>query len=212
MKDDTKNTIQIFDRFAMEYQRQFMKVDRYSETLDLFCDAVEKINAEILEVGCGPANVTNYLHKKRPDFHIFATDLSLKMLELAKSNNSVAVFEQMDLREIDKIKTKFNGVMSAFCLPYLSKTEMEHFFKSTYLLLNEGGVLYVSTTEGNNDKSGFQKSSSGKGKALYINYYSANEISEALDKYGFEIVTSERKTYQDKQGRKVNEIIVIAKR
>lgn len=212
MKDNVKNTIQIFDQFAKDYQRQYMNVNLYSETLDSFCDAIEKKDAKILEVGCGPANITNYLHKKRPDFKILATDLSLKMLELAKANNSVAVFEQMDLREIDKIKTKFEGVMSGFCLPYLSKTEIEHFFKSTYALLSEGGVFYISTTEGNNSESGFQKSSSGKGKALYINYYSANEISEALNKYGFEIVTSERKTYQDKQGRKVDDIILISKK
>lgn len=38
MNDHTKIAIDIFNKNAEEYQLQFMNVDLYADTLDLFCD------------------------------------------------------------------------------------------------------------------------------------------------------------------------------
>jgi ubiquinone/menaquinone biosynthesis C-methylase UbiE len=68
--DKTKIAVKIFDSSAHVYQDKFMNVDLYRESLDLFCDTIVKENASVLELACGPGNVTKHLLQKRPDFKI----------------------------------------------------------------------------------------------------------------------------------------------
>ena len=83
MKDKTKNAVALFDTYAQAYMDKFMDQSKYHDSFDLFCSSLTKANAELLELGCGPGNITKYLSSKRPDFSILGTDLSDKMLELA---------------------------------------------------------------------------------------------------------------------------------
>jgi len=40
--------------------------------------------AKVLELACGPGNITKCLLSKRPDLEILATDIAPNILELAK--------------------------------------------------------------------------------------------------------------------------------
>lgn len=212
MEDNTKNTIEVFNENAELYQKKFMNVALYADTLDLFCKQVPKKKATILEVGCGPANVTNYLINKRPDFKILATDLSERMLELAQKNISNVEFKILDLKHISSLEKTFDSIVCGFCLPYLSKKELTQFFSDASNLLMENGVLYISTMEGDNEKSGFQQSSSGKGKSIYINYYMANYLIEILKSNSFKIIHQKRKIYKDQKENNLTDLIIIAKK
>ncbi|WP_438426090.1 hypothetical protein [Aquimarina macrocephali] len=48
-----------------------MNLEMYHDTFDLFCKSIKKDNAEVLELGFGPGNITKYILQKRPDFNIF---------------------------------------------------------------------------------------------------------------------------------------------
>ena len=98
--------IAIFDKHAQEYEQRFMDVSLYADTLDLFCDSLAKEDASVLELACGPGNITRYLINKLPNLKVLATDLSFTMLELAKKNNSEANFELLDCRDISKLSQK----------------------------------------------------------------------------------------------------------
>lgn len=212
MEDNTKNTIDVFNKNAELYQKQFMNVDLYADTLDIFCNQVSKRKASILEVGCGPANVTKYLINKRPDFEILATDLSARMLELAKKTIPNVEFKILDLRDIGSLGKRFNGIVCGFCLPYLSKKELEQFFSDASKLLTDNGILFISTMEGNNEKSGFKQSSSGKGISIFINYYMADYLIQILERNSFKIIDQKRKVYKDKKENNVTDLIIIAKK
>ena len=75
--DKSKIAVAIFNKLAKMYQDKFMNVDLYSESFDLFCNAIQKENATILEIACGPGNITKYLLNKRPDFNILGIDCLL---------------------------------------------------------------------------------------------------------------------------------------
>ena len=212
MEDITKNTIDIFDVNAELYQSQYMNVDLYADTLDIFCEQLYKMESSILEVGCGPANVTKYLLNKRPDLKILATDLSEKMLELAKKNITNVEFKKLDFRDIESLGKKFDGMVCAFCVPYLSKNELEQFVSNSSEIIKENGVLYISTMEDENEKSEFKKASNGKGKSLFINYYTADYLIGILEKNNFKITKLKRKVYRDKNENKVTDLIIIAKK
>lgn len=209
-KDKTKNAVEIFNKFANEYQDKFMDTQLYHESFDLFCEHIAKENADILELACGPGNITRYLLEKRPGFKILGIDLSLNMIGLAKANNPTAVFELMDCRAIRSIDKKYNAMMCGFALPYLSKEEALELIADASVLLGADGVLYLSTMEGDYGSSGLQRSSSGD--EMYIHFHQEDYLINALKAKGFEIVNLQRKDYLMQNGAGVTDLIIIAKK
>lgn len=212
MEDSTNAAVAMFSKYAEKYEQQYMDVGLYTRALDVFCDGITTETPRILEVGCGPANITNYLTSKRPDFNILATDLSAEMLERAKQNNSTAKFQQLDLRKIDTLHQSFDGIVCGFCLPYLGKNEVETFVENAAKLLAENGLLYLSTMEAAFETSGFQKPSTGNDTPLYIHYYPAEYLTAVLVKNNFSIYHLSRKTYTDHHKNQVTDLLLIAQK
>jgi len=204
----TKMAIDVFDKRANEYQARFMDVGLYHDTFDLFCNSITKENAEILELACGPGNITRYILNKRPDFKILGIDLAPNMIELAKRNNPTATFQCMDCRDIRLLGKKYDAVMCGFCLPYLSKEESVQLINDVYNLLEFNGLLYISTMEDDYAKSGLERSSSGD--QMYIHYHEADYLTQALLENGFKIIEMQRKEYPKQDGSKTTDLVIIA--
>lgn len=181
--DKDKETFETWNNIAPIYQDKFMKMDLYNDTYDFICNFIDKPDAKLLEIGCGPGNITKYLISKRPDFDIFGIDIAPNMIELAKQNNPSAQFAVMDCREINKLDTKFDGIIGGFCLPYMTQEEIIELLAHSYNLLNSNGLLYLSFVEGEQEKSGFKAGSGGR---VYFNYHDLNHLNEQLNKFNFE--------------------------
>ena len=205
--DQTKKAVDIFNKLADVYQEKFMDVSIYHDSLDLFCISIKKEKAEILELACGPGNITKYILEIRPDFKILGTDLAPNMIELAKKNNPTANFQLLDCRVITTLNKKFDGIMCGFGLPYLSKTEAIQFIKDSKQQLNDNGVLYISTMEDDNSKSGFKIGSTGD--SMYQNFHQADYLSAAIEENDFKIIYLERKEYIHNE-EKTTDLIIIA--
>ena len=121
--DKTKLAVDVFDKLANLYQAKFMDVSLYHDTFDMFCNNITKQNADVLELACGPGNITHYLLSKRSDFKLLGTDLAPNMIELAKINNPSAQFQLLDSRDIRKLNKTYDAIMCGFILPYLSKED-----------------------------------------------------------------------------------------
>jgi ubiquinone/menaquinone biosynthesis C-methylase UbiE len=206
--DKTSVAVAIFNKYATEYQNKFMNVSLYKDTFDFFCDCIKNKNASILEVACGPGNITNYLLNRRPNFKILGIDLSANMIDLAKINNPAAEFQLMDCRNIGTIKEKFDGIVSGFCLPYLSKQETFQFINDASCLLKINGVLYISTMEDDYKKSGLRKGSSGE--EMYMHYHQSDYLVKSLEENDFKIADLQRKEYQEQNSTKTVDLIIIA--
>lgn len=181
--DAYKETFATWNKVASIYQEKFMALDFYDASYDFVCEKVEKKNANILEIGCGPGNITKYLLSKRPDFQIKGTDISPNMIALARKNNSKADFEVMDAREIGKIDSKFEAIICGFCLPYLSPNDLEKFLPDCYHLLETNGILYISFVEGKSEDSGFKTAKTGD--RVYFYYHEENALIRELEKLKF---------------------------
>lgn len=192
--DKTKNAVAIFDKLAKLYQDKFMDVSLYHDSFDIFCKNIETQNAEILELACGPGNVTKYLLERRPDFKILATDLAPSMLELAKINNPTAEVQLLDCRDIDKLDKKYDAIMCAFCLPYLSKKQAIQLIADAANRLNSKGLIFISTMEDDYKTSGLRTGSTGD--SIYMHYHEAKYLTKALEKNGFTILDMRRKEYE----------------
>ena len=176
--DRYKETFETWNKVALLYQDKFMDLDLYNDTYDFICNSISKDKAKLLEIGCGPGNITKYLLSERPDFDIFGIDIAPNMIELAKKNNPSASFAIMDSRQIDEIKTKYDGIVCGFCLPYLSQTDSRKLITDCYKLLNENGLIYISFVEGDPNKSDFQVGSSGDRSYFY--FHSLDDLKTQL--------------------------------
>src|SRR6056297_1151275 len=156
-----EETFDTWNKVASLYQDKFMEMNLYNSSYDAICKSIKTNKPKILDIGCGPGNITKYLMAKRPDFQIYGIDIAPNMIALAKENNPTSKFEVMDSRKIKGIRQKFNAIVCGFCVPYMSPADCEKLFKDTYDLLSENGLFYLSFVEGNPENSGFQTGSSG---------------------------------------------------
>lgn len=188
--DHSKKAAALFNKYADLYQEKYMDVSLYHDSFNAFCDEL-KPNAGVLELACGPGNITNYLLSKRADLRIFGTDLAPNMIALAKQNNPSAEFSVLDCREIKNINRTFDAIMCGFCLPYLHKPEALKLISDCAELLHPEGVLYLSTMEDDNSKSTFKKGS--KGDEIFMNYHEEGYLKEALEQNDFKVFYTGRK-------------------
>lgn len=208
--DHSKNAVAVFNKHATVYQEKFMDVGLYAKALTVFCDSIEKQQSKILELACGPGNVTKYLLQKRPDFKILATDLSENMLALARINNPTAIFKALDAREILSLNEKYDGIVCSFLLPYLTNSETKKLIEDCAVMLHAGGLLYISTMQGNYEDSGIQTGS--KGDKIYMHYYQEKDLIAFLKENRFKYINTFRKKSTMSNGKGVVDLIVIAQK
>lgn len=184
--DTYKETFETWNTVAALYEEKFMDLDFYNETYDYICSSIVNPNAKLLDLGCGPGNITKYLLSNRPDFDIYGIDVAPNMIELAKKNNPSARFDVMDSRQISQLQMKYDGIICGFCLPYLSPADSQKLILDVKKLLNDEGLFYLSFVEGDPNQSGFQVGSSGK--RVYFYYHNLAVLKMNLLEAGLETI------------------------
>ncbi len=194
--DRYQETFATWNKIAGLYEERFMDLDLYNETYDFICQSIIRQQAGILEIGCGPGNITQYLLNRRPDFQILAIDIAPNMIALAEKNNPSARFAVMDCRDIRTLDAPFDGIIGGFCLPYLSQAESEQLIADAAYLLSDGGFLYLSFVEGQPQQSGFKTGSSGD--RTYFYYHDLEQMKSTLQENGFEALKTFKVKYEVK--------------
>lgn len=210
MKDQTQNVINVFDSCAKEYQEKFMDISQYKTSIDLFCASIKGERPNILELACGPGNITSYLKETHPKFNILATDISSNMLTLARKNVPSVSFVELDCRNISNISGLFNGIMCGFCLPYLSKEDTIQLIHDSFYLMEPEGILYISTMQGKYADSKLKKSSSGEYE-LFMHYHEKEYLLEALENAGYFVLKTIELITTGPNGE-ANDLVIIAKK
>jgi len=202
--EETKNT---YNNIASLYEEKFMDMTFYNETYDRFCDLLDNADASILEIGCGPGNITKYLLTKSPSYQILAIDIAEKMIDLAKKNNPSAEFKVLDAQSIATLPGKFNGIVAGFCIPYLDPLETETFIQNAYQLLTIDGIIYISFVEGS-----VSEYKTGSGGRVYFYYHQLQELKEILALHQFHSMEIFNVKYPTKGDNSEIHTILIAKK
>lgn len=192
--DKYQSTFTTYHQLALAYEEKFMDFDLYNDTYQKFCDLLPPQKTSVLEVGCGPGNITKFILGKKPLCKVFAIDMAPAMLELAAKNNPSATFRLMDCRNIHQLQQTFDAIVCGFCLPYLDREDCIKFIRDSYNLLNENGIIYLSAIEGNYNDSKFEFSSNGEHKT-FVYYYGATFLKNQLVQNKFELIEMIRKKY-----------------
>lgn len=208
--DVTTATIATFNKLAQPYQDKYMDLADYDDTYDIFCSHLPRPDAEVLELACGPGNVTRALLRRLPGLKILATDLAPQMVELARINNPGASVKLMDSRDFISLQQQFDAIVCAFGLPYLSADEAAKLIADASQVLTAGGLLYLSTMEGDPSQSAYQTSSSGD--QVYIHYHRAPYLLAALAQHGFTLLDLRRKPGPVNASMPSTDLFLIARR
>ena len=187
-----------------------MDVSLYRPELDRFLALLNQESPKILDIACGPGNITNYVLSKKPTLTVLGIDLAPNMIELAKANCPEATFKVMDCRHITSINELFDGIVVGFYLPYLNKGEVKYLFKKISNLLRVGGVLYLSAIEADFSTSGYKKGSTGDQVFMY--YYQLEFIEAMLSANNLKIISVRRNSVQDKPNPDIDLLILAVKR
>lgn len=188
--DHSTSAADLFHRLAGLYRDRYMDQSAFADALDTFISRLPVPAPRILDVGCGPGNISRYLLDRLPQAALTGIDLAPAMVDLARQANPTAHFTVMDCRQITRLSGPFHGIICGFCTPYLSSAETEQLIADAMQLLVPGGLLYLSTMEGPPERSGMQTSSTGD--QLYIYYHEATVLIGAITRHGGELLYERR--------------------
>lgn len=209
LKKKYQETYATWNKIADLYQEKFMELDIYNHSYNEFCNLLNN-DSQILEIGCGPGNITKQLLHRNSSFIITATDVAPNMVHLAQKNNPTAICKVLDAKNIQSITKKYDALMCGFVIPYLSALDTEKFIEGCASVLKPEGILYLSFVEGQGENSGFISGSTGD--RMYFYYHSIKSLETWLSNSGLSTMYSTELNYEKSNGEVEPHKILIVKK
>lgn len=208
--DRYRTTFATWNKVADQYADAFMDLDIYDDTYNKFIEILPSPTSTILEVGCGPGNVTRNILSKKTSLDWLGIDIAPSMIERAKEFNPKANFLIMDGRAIHTLNSSFDGIICGFFLPYISTKEVDRFIMDCHKLHSSKGILYLSFVNGDPDNSRFINNI--QGDQMYFYYHRKGIIVSQLIQQGFQLLHNIPISYQKKEGSTEIHTILIAQK
>lgn len=208
--DHSEHAASVFNKYADTYEERFMDVSMYSKSLEYLINNLAPTQQKVMDVACGPANISKYLLDRNSALEIAGIDLSENMISLAKKNIPTGNFQLKDARDILSLDLKFDLIISGFCFPYLTKEEVIQFISDASKCLNTGGYLYLSTMEKPYSTSGLQKGS--KGDEIMMHFHEEEYLSATMNANGFSTIYIDRVVTTNTVGEEVVDLCMVGRK
>lgn len=205
--DHSQQAASIFNKYAESYENRFMDVSDYASGLNFLLNNLSNEQINVLDVACGPGNISKYLVERNSKLEIDGIDLSENMISLASNNIPTGNFFLHDARAITSLQKKYDLIISGFCFPYLTKEEAIQFIADAKLCMNPGGLLFISTMEKDYSESGIQKGS--QGDEIMMHFHEERYLREALLENGYSVVFTERVTTINSVNEEVVDLMMV---
>lgn len=200
-KMNNQETFNTWNKVAQIYADKFMPMDVYNESYDLLIKAIAGNDAKVLDIACGPGNITRYILAQQPGFLIHGIDVAPEMIRLARQFNPSATFEVMQMNQLPDLKEKYDAVICGFGIPYLTPEERKIFIRHVKQLLTDKGVFYLSFVAGEVSLSG--RKTNSMGDSVYFNYHPEKEVLQDLHQNGFRVLHDMDVHYQNSEEHKI---------
>ena len=156
--DKTKIAADIFNKYATEYQKKFMNVDAYGDSLDIFCSAIKKQNASVLELACGRGEYSVALSVLYANKNFIGVDIKGARLHQGatralRQNLENVAFIRTRIEQIDMFfsENEISEIWITFPDPFLNETKSNRRLTSIPFLeryckfLKKDGILHLKT-------------------------------------------------------------------
>ena len=198
-----------FEVFAKEYAERFDDVSHYEFFLKQFVSLLDH-GSKIVDIACGPGNITGFLLKCRNDLQIECVDISPAMIEMVKERFPVIDCHICDIKNYALKKSHYEGVICSFGLPFLSREEIIGFLANIFDGLKKSGIVYLSTMKGNSE--GFETTSFSGDLDVYFIYHDKDFLDAAIEAAGFRIIEYHEQLFPQQSGEDLVDMIYILKK
>lgn len=155
-----------------------------------------KIQAKMIEVGCGPGSATKWLAQSLPDVYLTAVDLSWPYLKLAQKN--LTQFPRVNFIQGDSAKLpfkdeEFDAWTSVYLFHELPREERDKVLQEARRILKPDGLLVVADSIQKNDNPelawGLERFPQDFHEPFYKNYLNT-PMEKILEQNGFRVLSS----------------------
>ena len=207
MDSNQKNTINSYNNLANDFVQKIGSLSNYNSTYDFLVD-LTKENDNILDLACGPAQISSYILNKI-NVNITGVDLSNEMLNIARKNIPNGIFIENSIITFNN-DLEYELIIIGFGIPYLNIEQTKECIKNSVSMLKINGHIYISFMDGN--KQGFEETSFGGNNKFYIYYHHKDKIINILENNGIKIIKIFELNYKEMDGRITKDIILIGEK
>ena len=197
MTQTVRSVRAFYDRAAPAYAQRYSDemgkkpLDRVA--IDRFVDRLGGRGA-ILDLGCGPGEVTAYLH--RLGLSVCGVDLSPQMLAEARRLHPGVEFRVGDMLDLESESQTVAGVVAFYAIVHFTLPQVARAFREIHRVLSPGGPFLFTFHVGNETLR--QEELLGARGPIEFVFFPRSEIEAALREAGFTTVdVVERDPYPD---------------
>jgi len=163
------------------HELDYKPLDR--QLLDRF-SAMVSPGGLVCDIGCGPGEIADYLHKK--NLNVVGIDISDTMIQEAQRLNPDIGFHTGDMFSLEVPDNHFSGLCSFYAIVNFQYEDIRKIFHEYHRVLKKVGIVLVSFHTGEQSISVDDFYESGKPLVFY--YFDEQKILELLRGPGFEIL------------------------
>lgn len=191
-------TLRSYDIHAALYLRRWGRRQIREPRLLQVCLRFLLPGARILDLGCGPGQDTQALHRRR--YRAVGVDLSQPFLLHARRRSRRTPLVQADMQRLPLRSGTFDAIWAAASLIHVPKAVVPRLLRDLKVMVHPGGLLAATFVHGR--ASGFQKSGWIPGR--YFSRWHKEELSSAVRHAGWEIIELTTVTNRERKGRWLN--------
>ena len=180
-----------WDRIAKRYARKAVTDQTAYETKLAKTDSYLQPDDRVLEIGCGTG--TTALHHAPRAGHILATDISAKMIDIAREKARAAGtdnvrFEVSAIDDLDPTPDQYEMILAHSILHLVA--DVPHTLRQLHRMLKPGGLL-ISNTQCIGETAALLSWVAPLGRALgvlpRVNVFREQEFLQWIEDSGFEV-------------------------
>lgn len=203
-----ENIQKMYKKYAGKFDEKIASLTIYNDSYNYLLTLLQE-DSVILDLACGPGNVSSYIKKYKPGLSITGVDISEEMIGIAKSRIKDGRFLVKDICEVE-FQDYFDCVICAFAIPYLDLGEIDHLAKIINRSMRSTAIFYISFMEG--EKKGFEKTSFTGNDELFVYYHPKESVFELLQQASLSVIKEFEIDYPEMDGSTTKEIIYIGER
>lgn len=188
MNENLNLNRETYDRIAEDWNKDHAFDSWWKTGVEAFVDMLPK-GASVLDVGCGSGMKVKYLSEK--GFRAVGTDLSGKMIEIAKRDVPERDFYVADMHDLSAVPGEYDALFLQASLLHIPKTEIDAVMEELKKKLTPNGLLYIAVkgrTEGDPEEAMVTEDDYGYAYDRFFSYFTLPELKEIFDKHGFDCV------------------------
>jgi 2-polyprenyl-3-methyl-5-hydroxy-6-metoxy-1,4-benzoquinol methylase len=207
--DPCQVSVDTFDRLAGNYARKYLGLDLYDAHYHRFATRLPQ-QGSVLDLACGPGNVSAFLARERPDLRLQGIDLAPAMVALAQTHVPSARFQVHDCRRLAELGQRFDGIAYAFGLNYIDDAAAQALFDALPAALSDAGALFLSTMLGDPAQSGVL--ASAQGDRIHLHYRRRDTVEAWVRDAGLDIVHAEAMASPASAAKATIDLMLVAER